>query len=70
MNFNSRSKAIEYAKELSIKNPGLGYFVNWVEDNEWSVDIEGEFPEQEFYLNGRVIYPAWEASYKFRFKSF
>jgi hypothetical protein len=60
MNFNSRSKAAEYAKAQSILNPGLGYFVNWVEDYDWSVDIEGEFDDQEFYMNGQLVYPEWE----------
>ena len=57
--YSSRKSALEAAKQQSIDNPGIGYFVNWVEANEWEINIEGELLDQEFYLNGQLIVPDW-----------
>ncbi len=49
-------EAEDLAKELSIKNSGVFYYINWIEGNDWSVDRFPEFGWQDFYFKGECIY--------------
>lgn len=48
--------AEEAAIKISLKHPDEVFFVNWIEDNEYAVETSAEFPWQECYIAGELVY--------------
>lgn len=55
--FTSYKEAEKAAIEHSIKNPGVGVYVNWLEDNYWNISNYQDYPGQDYYLNGQKYMP-------------
>lgn len=45
------------AKQQSIRNPALGYYVSWVEDNCYKITCFEDFPYQEYWQAGIKFNP-------------
>ena len=51
--YNSYREAEKAAIAHSLANPGVAVYVDWVEDNEWTISNFEEYPEQDYYMNGQ-----------------
>lgn len=59
MEFRGHKAAEHAAIKASKDDPGTTYYVNWVEDNTFCIDIEPELEDQPGYLNGKLVYPEY-----------
>lgn len=51
-------EAEQQAKDLSIKHPGIGWYVSWVDGDVYKPTIFEDYSDQAFYMNGQKIEPA------------
>ena len=55
--YTSYESADIAAKEMSIKHPGIGHYVSWIDIETYIVTIFEDYPFQSFWMNGNLYYP-------------
>jgi hypothetical protein len=58
MEFRGYRAAEAAAIKASHDDPSNTYYVNWLEDNYYCIDIEPEHDGQPGYVKGHLTYPA------------
>lgn len=58
MEFRGYRAAEAAAIKASQSDTNNTYYVNWLEDNYYCIDIEPEFDDQPGYVKGHLTYPA------------
>lgn len=56
---------VKLAHKLSFQTPTQKYYVVWLEDYEYGIDIYPEYEGQGYYLSGVYYYEGYENDYDF-----
>ncbi len=56
---------MKQSQKLSFLTPNRKYYINWIEDWEYSIDSEPEVEGQGYYLGGVYYYEREDDDYDF-----
>lgn len=44
------------AMATSLERTKERWYVNWIDGNEYTISTAEDYPDQQYYYNGRIIY--------------